>query len=189
MAMEATAALTTVAVATVAVAMLAATAMPARAGGFSLTSPDIVDGGRFAAAQVNTRCGGADRSPALAWSGAPAGTKSFAITIFDRDAPTGHGWWHWAVSGIPRSVRRLPAGTGTAGSPLLPAGAVEGRNDFGTPGYGGPGPPHHYEITVYALRTAHLRLAAGTADATVAQALQPDTLARAVIVGQFGMPR
>src|SRR3954454_21857367 len=83
-------------------------------------------------------CSGANMSPALQWSGAPANTKSFAVTVYDPDAPTGSGWWHWVVYNIPGSATSLPRGAGDAQKKLLPAGAVQGNTDFGAAGYGGP---------------------------------------------------
>ena len=95
---------------------------------FTLTSNDITDGGVLPDAQVQAK---GNSSPHLKWSGAPEGTKSFAVTCYDPDAPTGSGFWHWTVANIPADVTELPAG-----SPI-PTGAVEGRTDFGEPGYGG----------------------------------------------------
>lgn len=93
--------------------------------------------------------GGENISPALAWSGAPEGTRSFAITCFDPDAPTGSGWWHWVVTDIPAGVTSLAEGA------PLPAGARTWTNDYGYPGWGGPWPPpgpaHHYVFTVFAV--------------------------------------
>lgn len=105
-------------------------------------------------AQVNGRCGGDNRSPALDWSGAPAGTKSFALTLFDPDAGGGHGFWHWVVLDIPVEQTYLPEDAGSGAT--LPAGAVQSTNDFGEAGYGGACPPagsgaHHYVFTLYAM--------------------------------------
>ncbi|HML11102.1 MAG TPA: YbhB/YbcL family Raf kinase inhibitor-like protein [Stellaceae bacterium] len=136
-------------------------------------------------------CTGQNISPALSWSGEPAGTQSFAVTMFDPDAPTGSGWWHWTVFNIPASVHSLPAGAGTDPSKDLPAGAVQGRNDFGFSFYGGPCPPvgahaHHYEITVYALKVPKLDLDASASGAKVGFNLNADALATANIVGRYG---
>ena len=100
---------------------------------FSLTSTDITDGGTIANAQVFNEfgCKGGNVSPALAWSGAPAGTKSFALLMHDPDAPTGSGWWHWIVYNIPAGTSSLPAGAGDPKKGLMPAGAVQGRTDYG----------------------------------------------------------
>ena len=99
---------------------------------FTLTSNDISDGGVLPDAQVQAK---GNVSPHLKWSGAPEGTKSYAVTCYDPDAPTGSGFWHWTVANIPAEVTELPAGG------PMPAGAVEGRTDFGEPGYGGAAPP------------------------------------------------
>src|SRR6266571_4858543 len=100
-------------------------------------------GATIAEAQVfkGFGCEGKNVSPSLAWRNAPAGTKSFAITVYDPDAPTGSGWWHWIVFDIPADVTSLPAGVGNPASGQTPKGAVQSKNDFGKPGYGGPCPP------------------------------------------------
>jgi Raf kinase inhibitor-like YbhB/YbcL family protein len=132
---------------------------------FSLTSASFRAGGTVNSPQVFDQddCKGGSRSPQLTWRDAPPGTRSFAITLFDPDAP-GRGWWHWAVAGIPASVASLPENASASGF-LRRLGAVEARNDFDIDGYGGPcpppGKPHRYVITVYALNTADLRLAQG----------------------------
>lgn len=134
-------------------------------GTFGLASTSLHAGKAVDAAQVFDQddCKGANRSPQLSWHDAPAGTRSFAVTMFDLDAP-GRGWWHWAVAGIPATVDRLPENASASGY-LQKLGAIEARNDFGTDGYGGPcppaGKPHQYVVTVYALSTANLRLASG----------------------------
>jgi hypothetical protein len=147
-------------------ALFAASGTGARAeGAFSLTSTTVRSGGTMQNAQVfdQNDCKGGNRSPQLTWHDAPAGTRGFAVTMFDEDAP-GRGWWHWAVAGIPASVDSLPENASASGF-LQKLGAVEARNDFDTVGYGGPcpppGKPHRYIITVYALNSADLRLARG----------------------------
>lgn len=124
-------------------------------GTFAVSSSTFEDGGRVTTAQVfdEDGCAGGNRSPQLTWSHAPTGTRSFAITMFDPDAPS-RGWWHWAVADIPARVTTLPENASASGA-LAKLGAVEARNDFDTGGYGGPcpppGKPHRYVITVYAL--------------------------------------
>src|SRR3954465_14424129 len=113
--------------------------------------------------------GGQNVSPQLSWSGAPAGTKSFALTLYDPDAPTGSGWWHWVVYDIPATATELPQGAGSGKAPL-PAGTVQGKTDFGAAGYGGAGPPpgdkpHRYVFTVYALKVDKLDLPADASPA------------------------
>ncbi|HIC80821.1 MAG TPA: YbhB/YbcL family Raf kinase inhibitor-like protein [Kiloniellaceae bacterium] len=126
---------------------------PANAEEFQLSSPDIAEGQQLDAAYVfqGFGCDGGNTSPALAWSGAPGGTKSFAVTVYDPDAPTGSGWWHWFAFNIPAEVTGLPAGA------ALPDGAVELTNDYGAIGFGGACPPpgqvHRYQFTVHALGT------------------------------------
>lgn len=125
-----------------------------------LTSPDIAAGKAMPKAQEfkGFGCDGGNLSPALEWKGAPAGTKSFALTVYDPDAPTGSGWWHWVVYDIPATVTSLPKGT-TAAS--LPPGARQGRTDFGARDFGGACPPqghgvHHYHFVIHALKVDRL---------------------------------
>jgi Raf kinase inhibitor-like YbhB/YbcL family protein len=134
-------------------------------------------------------CAGGNRSPHLAWSGAPAGTKSFAVTCFDPDAPTGSGFWHWVVVNIPPDVSEFAAGAGSAGG-TLPQGALQTRTDFGAPGYGGPCPPegdhpHRYLFTVFAVGAESLAVKADTSAAVVGFNLHFNTLAKASIMGLF----
>jgi Raf kinase inhibitor-like YbhB/YbcL family protein len=169
-------------------------AAPAFAAGMTVTSADFANGATMPMAQVCARYGGGDRSPALAWSGEPAGTKSFAVTMYDPDAPTGSGFWHWTMFNIPASVHNLPEGAGDAGAKTLPAGAGEGRNDLGSPHYIGSCPPagdpaHHYQITVFAVKTAKLPLTAESSGAVVGFNLHFNTLAKAQIVATFAKPK
>jgi Raf kinase inhibitor-like YbhB/YbcL family protein len=163
------------------------------AAGFTVTSTDIHNGKTIPMAQVFNAggCTGSDRSPQLSWSGAPAGTQSFAVTMYDPDAPTGSGWWHWTVFNIPPTVHSLPNNAGAAQSTDLPAGAGEGRTDFGFSHYGGPCPPvgdkpHRYIVTVYAVKVAKLPLDAEASGAKVGFMLHFNTLAAARITGHYG---
>jgi Raf kinase inhibitor-like YbhB/YbcL family protein len=134
---------------------------------FTLTSTDIAPNGPIAMEQVFNAfgCSGGNLSPALAWSGAPAGTKSYALLCHDPDAPTGGaGWWHWLVVNIPVTTTGLAKNAGSADGAHLPAGAVQVATDFGGPGWGGPCPPvghgpHRYVFTLYALGTERLDVA------------------------------
>ena len=135
-------------------------------------------------------CAGGNLSPHLRWSEAPPDTKSFAVTCFDPDAPTGSGFWHWVVVNIPASVTELPLGAGDEARGLLPPGALQVRTDFGKPGYGGPCPPegdhpHRYFFTVYAVGVESLPVTADTSAAVVGFQLHFNTLAKAEIVGLF----
>jgi Raf kinase inhibitor-like YbhB/YbcL family protein len=111
-------------------------------------------------------CAGGNKSSHLKWSGAPDGTKSFAVTCYDPDAPTGSGFWHWLVANIPANVSELAESAGSSGG-KLPAGALQTRTDFGAPGYGGPCPPqgdhpHRYLFMVFAVKTDKLDVKAET---------------------------
>ncbi|MEO1923191.1 MAG: YbhB/YbcL family Raf kinase inhibitor-like protein [Nautiliaceae bacterium] len=118
----------------------------------NLYSPDISD--RIHLEQVYHMCGGKNISPELIWSRAPENTKSFAVTMFDPDAPTDHGWWHWMIVNIPKNVKIFPKGAGNPGDEYFNLG-LQTLNDYGEIGYGGPcpppGKPHRYIITVWAL--------------------------------------
>ena len=148
---------------------------------FTLTSNDFKDGDTLPDAQVQSK---GDTSPHLAWSGAPEGTKSFAITVFDPDAPTGSGFWHWTVANIPADVTEIPAGG------PLPQGAVEGRTDYGEPGFGGAAPPpghgpHRYVFTVFAVDTDRLEVTPEDSGAKYGFNLHFHTLARASITATY----
>jgi Raf kinase inhibitor-like YbhB/YbcL family protein len=161
-------------------------------GKFTLASTDISPGGTIANQQVfnGFGCNGGNVSPALSWSNPPAGTKSFALLMHDPDAPTGSGWWHWVVYNIPASQSSLPAGAGDPQKKLLPAGAVQGRTDFGTPGYGGPcpppGTPHHYYLRLYALKDAKVDVPADATAAYIGFTVRAHSLAKAELVGLYG---
>src|SRR5580704_13576571 len=134
-------------------------------------------------------CSGGNKSPHLSWSGAPEGTKSFAITCYDPDAPTGSGFWHWLVVNIPANASEIAEGAGSQGG-NLPAGALQTRTDFGAPGYGGPCPPagdhpHRYLFTVFAVKTEGLNVSADSSGAVVGFNLHFNTLAKAAIMGLY----
>ncbi len=129
-------------------------------------------------------------SPQLSWGEPPAGTQSFALTLYDPDAPTGSGFWHWVVVNIPANVRELPLDAGNPESGKLPAGALQVRTDFGKPGYGGPCPPagdhpHRYIFTVHAVGVEQLSVTADTSAAVVGFQLHFNTLATAALMGLY----
>ena len=153
---------------------------------FSVTSNDIADGQPLPTPQVSgvMGAGGADTSPHLRWSGAPEGTRSYAVTVYDPDAPTGSGFWHWAVFNIPADVTELPSNASKEG---LPAGAVQLNNDARMPGYVGAAPPaghgpHHYWTVVHAVDVPTLDVPAEATPAFLGFNLFSHTLARAIIV-------
>jgi len=161
---------------------------------FTLVSDSFKDGDYLPndlilSADFGFGCAGRNRSPHLKWSDAPAGTKSFAVTCYDPDAPTGSGFWHWLVVNIPASVSELAEGAGSAGG-QLPAVALQTRTDFGAPGYGGPCPPpgdhpHRYLFTIFAVKIDRLDVTAETSAAVVGFNLNFNTLARADLMGLF----
>ena len=159
---------------------------------FTLRSTDFTDGGTLANAQVFNEfgCKGGNISPALAWSGAPAGTKSFALLMHDPDAPTGSGWWHWVVYNIPAATTSLAAGAGDPKKGLMPAAAVQGRTDYGSVGYGGPcpppGSPHHYNFRLYALKVPKLEVPEGASAALIGFNVRAQALGEAHLTGMYG---
>lgn len=165
---------------------------------FTLTSPDLPAGKpipeRFTANAFG--CHGPNESPALRWSHAPAGTKSFAVTMFDPYTPPQSGWWHWVVYDIPATVTELPRKAGDPGSPDMPAGAKQVKPDGEAPEahYYGPcpdegDPPHRYTITVYALSVEHLDVPATSTPANVDYVISGKMLAKASIVRPFARPK
>lgn len=164
------------------------------AGPFALTSAEVKHKGVIAEQQVfnGFGCNGANVSPSLAWSNAPAGTKSFAVTVYDPDAPSGSGWWHWVMFNIPASVTSLPAGAGDPAGGKVPAGAVQSRTDFGKPGYGGPCPPqgdrpHRYVFSVHALRTEKLAGAdENSSGAMIGFMINANQIAKASLQATYG---
>jgi Raf kinase inhibitor-like YbhB/YbcL family protein len=158
---------------------------------FQLKSNDLIEGGRMPEAQVFNGMGytGGNTSPHLAWEGAPEGAKSFVVTAYDPDAPTGSGWWHWVVINIPASAKELPHGAGS-GSGQLPAGALQTRTDFGAPGYGGAAPPpgsaHRYIFTVHALKVEHLELQPDVSAALVGYMANMNGLGKATLTVTYG---
>jgi hypothetical protein len=139
-------------------------------------------------------CTGINLSPPLRWSGAPAGTKSFVLTLFDPDErSTPSGWWHWIVYDLPPNVSELPEGAGVEHGKLLPAPALEGRSDIGQDAYHGPcpdkgDPPHHYTFTIYALNVAKLDVPADSSGAMVTSMSKQHVLAKAVLIAHYGRP-
>ena len=169
--------------------------MAANGQGMSLTSAEVKEGGTLANEQVfkGFGCTGNNVSPSLSWSGAPSSTKSFAVSIYDPDAPTGSGWWHWVVFNIPANATSLPKGAGDAKSTAMPKGAIQSRTDFGADGYGGPCPPpgdkpHHYQITVFAVDVDKLPDAKDdmASAALVGFDLHFHTLAKASLTATYG---
>jgi Raf kinase inhibitor-like YbhB/YbcL family protein len=167
--------------------------VPAAANAFGLESAEVKPRDTIADAQVykGFGCSGGNVSPSLTWKGAPSGTKSFAVTVYDPDAPTGSGWWHWVVFNLPPDTTSLPAGAGDPAANKMPAGAVQSRTDFGTPGYGGPCPPsgdkpHRYIFTVYALKTAKLDADANASGALIGFMIHANQIGKGTFTAKYG---
>jgi Raf kinase inhibitor-like YbhB/YbcL family protein len=173
-------------------ALLAASSMT-NAGPFSLTSVGFQTGATMSDTYeyAGMGCDGHDVSPPLHWSGAPAGTKSYALTVHDPDARAPGGWWHWVVFNIPASADGLKTAAGGGDFSTAPTGSVEGTTSFGKPGYGGPCPPvgsgvHHYIFTLYALDVAQLAGASKSTDGPqLTELLSKHTLGKATLIGLF----
>lgn len=157
---------------------------------FTLTSKDL--GGETTKTQEfnGFGCSGDNQSPQLSWKNAPEGTKSFAITMYDPDAPTGSGFWHWVVFDIPANVNELVTNAGNVKLNLAPKGAIQSITDYGIKGFGGPCPPeghgfHKYIITVYALKTDRLGLDGNINPAVVGFNLWNQTFAKASIIAYY----
>lgn len=156
---------------------------------FKVTSSDVRDGEKLYMPHVSGifGAGGEDVSPHLAWSGFPEGTKSFAVTVYDPDAPTASGFWHWAVVDIPASVTELPRGAGDKDGSGLPAGAFQLQNDASIAQYIGAAPPaghgkHHYYLVVHAVDVESLGIGKNATPALLGFNLFFHTLGRAIIV-------
>nr|WP_157615497.1 YbhB/YbcL family Raf kinase inhibitor-like protein [Rhizobacter sp. Root404] len=160
---------------------------------FRLTSTEVSDGARLDS-KFEFRgfgCSGQGRSPALSWSDPPRGTRSYAVTVYDPDAPTGSGWWHWVVVNIPSSVNNLKGGAGEEGNAQLPLGAEQVRNDFSSASWGGVCPPpgdsaHRYVFTVFALKTDRLDLPREATAALAGFMINSQTIGKATMTVTYG---
>lgn len=176
------------------VAALACALAQADTSTLSLTSPDFGPEAPIPQAHIfnSDGCSGQNRSPALAWHGAPAGTKSFAITMFDLDehgSPS--GWWHWVVYNVPATSAQLSENAGSEKDGRLPAGAIAGRTDYGKDAYDGPcpgkgEPPHRYQITLYALNVGKLPVPSEASGAMVTFTAHDYTIAKATLMARYG---
>ena len=167
-------------------------ATTANAGGLILSSPTVKPNSILSQNQVfnGFGCSGKNISPALKWSGAPKETRSFAITVYDPDAPTGSGWWHWVVYNVPANVSELAEGAGDAAGMLMPKGVVQGRTDFGASGFGGACPPagdrpHRYIFTVYALKTEKIDAPADASAALIGFMINANKIDKASFTAKY----
>lgn len=165
----------------------------ATAAEFQLTSPTIKPESTLGIDQVfnGFGCTGNNISPELVWKNAPEGTKSFALTVYDPDAPTGSGWWHWVVYNLTATTDKLAAGVGTADGNKLPAGSLQGRTDFGAPGFGGACPPvgdkaHRYIFTLHALKTDKIEVPADATAALIGYMINANRIAQTSFTAYYG---
>ena len=173
--------------------LLLALTTNAQAEGFYLSSSDIQ--GQIANDQVfnSFGCTGKNISPQLSWENAPAGTKSFAVTVYDPDAPTGSGWWHWVVFNIDKSVDTIKTGASrlSTNSGSMPTGAIESSTSYGSKGFGGSCPPkgdkaHRYIFTVFALDTEKIEQNADARPELIGFFLNSHVIAKASIMAYYG---
>lgn len=164
----------------------------ASAHGLTLHGPVATSGDRLPHAQVNDAfgCTGGNRSPALKWVRIPKGTRSLALTVFDQDAPTGSGWWHWVVYDIPAGTDALAGGAGTEVATDLPHGSKQARNDFGQRAYGGACPPkgdkpHRYVVTLYALDVPTLNAPEDASPAMIGYLIHQHRLAQSSVTAVY----
>jgi Raf kinase inhibitor-like YbhB/YbcL family protein len=165
----------------------------AHASDFVVSSPTIPPGSTLTQEQVlnGFGCSGKNQSPALKWTAGPKETKSYAVTIYDPDAPTGSGWWHWVVYNIPANVTELAAGAGDTTQQQLPAGAKQGRTDFGTHAFGGACPPqgdkaHRYVFTVHALKVEKIDVPEEASAAMVGFMVHANSAGNASFTAKYG---
>ena len=160
---------------------------------FNLASPEIAPGATIQNEQVyrGFDCNGTNISPELRWANAPTGTKSFGLTMYDPDAPTGSGWWHWLVVNIPPTATFVPRNAGDPKMGLAPPGSMQFRNDYGQVGYGGPCPPqgdkaHRYVFTIFALDIDRLPVDETATPAFVGFNLNSHIVKNATLIGYYG---
>lgn len=165
----------------------------AQAAPFTIASANLTDGANIPAKYVYNSfgCSGKNNSPQISWRNAPAETKSFAVTVYDPDAPTGSGWWHWLVVNIPVKYSELPLNFGKKNQFTLHEEVVQVRNDFGAFNFGGPCPPagdkaHRYIFTVYALKAEKLDLAENSTAALAGFMINQNVLAKASFSAYYG---
>ncbi len=158
---------------------------------FTLESDDL--SGQLTETQVFSGfgCNGENISPSLKWINASKNTKSFAVTVYDPDAPTGSGWWHWVIFNISSDINELQANAGNPQKNLAPKDSIQSMTDFGKPGFGGACPPegdkpHRYIFTVYALNVAKLDLDEKTPSAMVGFFLNQHAIAKASLIAYYG---
>ena len=165
---------------------------PSFADSFTISSENFLQGKKINNTQVfnSFGCQGDNISPAIYWQGAPKNTKSFAVTLYDPDAPTGSGFWHWTVLNIPQNISTLNLDAGNVNNKKLPSGARQIRNDYGTKGFGGACPPegnnpHRYQLTIHALDTKRIELPADASPALAGFMIHQHQIASTQITAHY----
>ena len=165
---------------------------PSFADSFTISSENFLQGKKINNTQVfnSFGCQGDNISPAIYWQGAPKNTKSFAVTLYDPDAPTGSGFWHWTVLNIPQNISTLNLDAGNVNNKKLPSGARQIRNDYGTKGFGGACPPegnnpHRYQLTIHALDTKRIELPADASPALAGFMIRQHQIASTQITAHY----
>lgn len=165
----------------------------AQASEFTLSSPSIKPESTLTLDQVfnGFGCTGKNISPELTWKNLPTGTKSLALTVYDPDAPTGSGWWHWVVYNIPATATKIEAGAGTTEGKTLPTGSQQGRTDFGSTGFGGACPPvgdkpHRYIFTLHALKADKLEIPEGATAALIGYMINANLIEKTSFTAYYG---
>jgi Raf kinase inhibitor-like YbhB/YbcL family protein len=160
---------------------------------FTLSSPTIAPNSVLTQKQVfnGFGCTGKNISPPLKWGAVPKGTKSFALTVYDPDAPTGSGFWHWVLYNIPANTRELPEGAGDTTGSLLPKGVIQGRTDFGLTSFGGACPPkgdkpHRYIFTIHALKVEKIEAPADASAALVGFMVHANRIGKTSFTAKYG---
>jgi Raf kinase inhibitor-like YbhB/YbcL family protein len=157
---------------------------------FDISSASVADG-KWDQKFLAKECQGQNVSPALSWKDPPAGTKSFVLTLFDRDALDGFGWWHWQVLKLPASATGLPEGAGAMGSKAMPKGAIQGKADLGRGGYLGPCPDkgtgiHHYVFTLYAVKSAAAETERNASPGMILADVMRESIGKATVTYTYG---
>lgn len=170
-------------------ALLTVNLIAGSAAAFEISSPSLA-GGKWNQQHLATECGGQDVSPALEWKDAPEGTKSFFLTLFDKDALDGFGWWHWQVLRLPATATGLPEGAGSKGGKKMPKGVVQGKADLGRAGYLGPcldkgSGPHQFVFSLYALK-GPAEIEGGASPGMILADVMRETIGTATVTYPYG---
>ncbi|MDX2082882.1 MAG: YbhB/YbcL family Raf kinase inhibitor-like protein [Rickettsiales bacterium] len=159
---------------------------------FAITSVDIAANSTITQKHVfkGFGCTGENISPQISWSNPPLGTKSFALTVYDPDAPTGSGWWHYLAINIPANYSEFKSGFAAENKFITKDGINQIRNDFGVHNFGGPCPPkgdkvHRYIFTIFALKVEKLDVSESSSPALAGYMINQNVLAKASFAATY----